>query len=493
MTIFRRISIFCIVSTFVWLHFLNERRIWASEQFDQTGGYLAVSGLIDLRSTFSDGKHTINQIVQLARKKGFRVIFLNDHDRIALSYGLPPFRSILRYKKEFPSISTHGAQNFLEEIDRVSKINPDVIIIPGCETSPHYYWTGSWFTKNLTVHEYDRRMLVINFNTVSDYDHLPYMGNKLSLRYTKKRLPGLLTFLLPIVIGIILLKWKGGLRFMGFGLLLLSGLAIIDYNPFRSSLFTAYKGDQGIAPFQETIDYVKQRDGLIFWNYPEQKSGRRKYGPIYVDTPPYPQVLLESKGYTGFAAIYGDTITITEPGREWDLALNEYCCAKRERPPWGIATADFHEEGGTGEKLGNFPTTFLVKDFSKAAILDAMQKGRMYCSRSVGRAWPKLDFFNVADEKNNKAMMGETVICTSHPVIRFKMSLSSGGFSPVAIHLIRGGRLIYTFKGKTPIQVEYKDEKAPIRKMTFYRLIDSKKHLVSNPIFVTYAPMASSS
>ena len=94
--------------------------------------YISVPGLIDLRSTFSDGAHSIEELVLTARTRGFKVLFINDHDRIALSYGIQPFRNILRYKKEYPSIMTHGPDKFLKEIRRVSEKYPDMLIIPGC-------------------------------------------------------------------------------------------------------------------------------------------------------------------------------------------------------------------------------------------------------------------------------------------------------------------------------------------------------------------------
>ena len=105
--------------------------------------YLAVPELIDLRSTFSDGAHSIDGLARLARSRGFKVLFINDHDHITLSYGLPPFRNILRYKKELPSIMTSGVERYLEEIKRVSNMYPDMIIIPGCEKLPQSYMNSS--------------------------------------------------------------------------------------------------------------------------------------------------------------------------------------------------------------------------------------------------------------------------------------------------------------------------------------------------------------
>jgi hypothetical protein len=455
---------------------------------NQDNPYQAVVGLIDLRSTFSDGSYTVEELVQLARSRGYKVIFINDHNRIALSYGIPPFRRILRYKKEYPSILTHGAEKFLAEIERVSKKYPDTIIIPGALTSPFYYWTGSWLAGNLTVHEYDRRILIINFNKPKDYEQIPSLGNKLSFRYTRQLLPGMLIFVFPLVVGLILLKRKGISRIIGIVLTLLSIFAIIDYNPFRSSLFSPYHGDPGVRPFQAVIDYVNEKGGLSFWNYPEQRSGVRKHGPIYVNTPPYPQVLYQTENYTGFSAIYGDNITVTRPGREWDRVLIEYCLGVRAKPPWGISTADFHEDGRLGLKLGAFPTTFFVKEFSKEAVLEAMKRGRMYSSRGDGRVWPKLDYFNIIGGSTERAFMGETLMSSHMPVIRFKVSNPTKKNSPITMALIRGGNLIETFTSEAPMEVEYRDEEIPPYELTYYRLMDTKEQLVSNPIFIKYQP-----
>ena len=153
---------------------------------------------------------------------------------------MPPFRNILRYKKEFPSIMTHSPEEFLEEISRVSKKYSDIIIIPGCTTSAYYYWTGSPLKKTLTAHEYDRRIIIANFDQVDDYPLIPNLANKLSFKYTKRLLPGLMVFLVPLFLGFVLLRWKGFFRLMALILIIFSILAIVDFNPFRSSLFSPY-------------------------------------------------------------------------------------------------------------------------------------------------------------------------------------------------------------------------------------------------------------
>jgi len=454
----------------------------------QDNGYEAVPCLMDLRSAFSDGSHTIEDLARIAHERGFRVLFINDHDRITLSYGVFPFKNILRYKKEFPSIMTNNHEDYLNEIKRVQKQYPDMIIIPGCETSPYYYWTGSWLGQDLTVNGYDRRILIMNLTEPSDYN-LPILNNGLSLRYTKRLLPGAIIFLFPLIAGIIIMTvYKRAYILIGSILTLISILAIIDYNPFRSSPFSPYKGDQGIAPYQELIDYVNKKGGLSFWNYPEQKSGMREYGPIKTSTATYARVLNESTGYTGFSAIYGEYTTATKPGREWDLALMEYLAGKRTNPPWGIAAADFHFDGKSGQKLGTYPTTLLVKEFSKNGIMEALKNGRLYASCGDGIDWPLLTYFNVSGK--DKAFMGETIVSETSPVISFRVEYRSAKSEQTTIMLIRGGKLIKTFTGQTPMEIEYTDTEIPSGEKTFYRIMDNKEHLLSNPIFVTYMPVS---
>jgi len=131
-----------------------------------------------------------------------------------------------------------------------------------------------------------------------------------------------------------------------------------------------------------------------------------------------------------------------------------------------------------------------LKEFSRKGVLEAMENGRMYCSRGDSRVWPRLDSFNVFGKDGRKTFMGETLTTTHFPTIKFSISYTTGEKTPINLLLIRGGKLIHTFKGKTPMEVEYVDKEAPHGKMTYYRLMDARKHLTSNPIFVIYNPLS---
>lgn len=451
--------------------------------------YMQVAGLIDLRTKYSDGELDLKSLVRLAGQRGFDLLFTNDHDRMVMEYGLFPFKNIFKKRIELNSINKGGPEGYLRGIREVENEHPDMIIIPGSETAPFYYWTGSYLGKNLTARNHEKRILTVGLEHPEDYRDLPILHNGFSTRYLKMFLPGIIVFLVPFSLGLLLLKWKGPLRISGIAIAGFSLLSIINSDPFRSSPFDQYHGDQGIAPYQLVIDYVESRGGLTFWNYPETRSGIRKMEPIFVDTPPYPEVLEQSRGYTGFAAVYGDNITATEPGNFWDRVLLEYCNGERDRPVWGISTSDFHKDTGAGGKLGNFPTVFLVREKTKKEVLSAMRGGKMYACHGKYPQRIILDKFTVCSSLcETTAVSGDEVVLRENPRIHISLSLQRPAEALVKIRLIRSGELIETFMGSMPFEIDYEDNhRSPGRKI-YYR-IDVRGHgiLVSNPIFVVFA------
>ena len=343
--------------------------------------YFQMTGLIVTRTTYSDGTHDVDTLAGIAKSRGFDVLFINDHDRLVMEYGLFPLRNILKKRVELNSINKRGAVDYLNAIDKARKKYPDLILIPGSETVPFYYWTGSYFKNNLSANDHEKRILTIGLERPEDYKNLPIIHNGFSTHYIKNSMLEILIFSVTFILGLLMLRDRRFYRISGIIISLASLLLIINTDPFRSSPFNQYNGDQGESPYQLLIDYVNDKGALTFWNYPETGSGVRKMGPISLNTPPYPESIEKTLDYTGFAALYGDNITVTEPGHEWDKVLLVFCKGERKRAVWGIATADFHEDGGGGQKLGDFPTVFLVRKRTRKSILSAIQKGRMYACR----------------------------------------------------------------------------------------------------------------
>ena len=450
--------------------------------------YQQVAGLIDLRSTFSDGAYDIETLVKMAKDRGFEVLVINDHDRLVMEYGLPPFRDILRKRVELPSINTNGAKAYLDSIKSVQEKYRDMVIIPGSETAAFYYWTGSYFKKNLTAHDHEKRILTIGMENSEDYENLPILHNGFSTQYMGMAIPEILLFLVVLVPAVFLIKWKGFYRIAGIIIFIWCVASIANSNMFRSSPFDQYHGDQGTAPYRLLTDYVNSRGGLTFWNYPETKSGIRRLGPIMVDTPPHPEVLEESEGYTGFAALYGDNITVTEPGNVWDRVLTAYCRGTRSRPVWGISTADFHKEGDAGEKLGNFPTVFLLRKKSRKGVLEALKNGKMYAYRGGYPQFVRLDEFSVrSSDGKNKGISGDEISLKESPRISISLSAAEASERKVKVRLIRSGELIQTFEGTLPMQIDYEDRYFQSGEKVYYRMdMQGQGKIVSNPIFVAF-------
>jgi len=456
--------------------------------------YEQVPALMDLRTTFSDGDYDPETLVQMAVKKGFRVIFLNDHDRVVMEYGLPPFRNIIKKKEELNSINKSGAGAYLRTIADLRKKYPDVILIPGTESTPFYYWTGSPFVGTLTANDHERRILTMGLEKTGDYETLPILHNGLSGTYLRAAMPALLAFIISLLISIYFLFNKGWWRISGAVLIILNAGFLINIVSARPSAFDAYHGKQGMAPYQLFIDAVSRKGGLTFWNYPETRSGVRPLGPIQVKTLPYPEVLLETKNYTGFAALYGETITITEPGNLWDVALREYCQGFRERPPWGIATADYHQEGGSGQNLGDFQTVLWLPQKTYPYVLAALKNGKMYACQGKFPQIPRLDEFSISAAEPDTAprmMSGDEFLLQRNPRIRITVSGGTErteGKDTVQVRLIRSGTLIQTFKGALPLNIDYTDLLETPGEKVYYRMdMTGYGTIVSNPIFVEFA------
>ncbi len=460
----------------------------------RTDKYIQVPGLIDLRTDFSDGSHTLEFIIQLAKKRGFDVLFITDHDRKVMEYGLRPFQHIFKKRVEMSSINKNGPRNYLGMIQSASKKYPEMIFIPGAESAPFYYWKGSYLRKNLTVCDWEKHLIIIGLEKPEDFEELPISHNGLSTRYLSSRMTvEFFLLFIPLAAGIFLITKKRILRWAGMVLTLFSLLLLINNHPFRSSPYDQYHGYQGIHPYQLVIDYVNSRGGMVFWNHPETKSGGGKIDFIFKDTPPHPRVLTESKNYTGFTALYGDSMTVTEPGNLWDKVLGEYCSGQRTNPAWGISSADFHQEGAAGEKLGNFLTVFLVKNKTKEAILDALKNGRMYACRG-DVALPRLvleDFSITGSENFQRGVQGEEIQLKDIAKINIHITTSRPEKgNRTAVRLIKEGRLLKTFSGETPFTLTCADENSRPGKKTYYRLdVRDKKGriIVSNPIFVHFS------
>jgi hypothetical protein len=148
--------------------------------------YQQIAGLFELRTTFSDGAYDLQFLVQLAKKRSFGALFINDHDRMVIQYGLPPFRNIFKKRIELNSINKTGMEHYVNSIGEIEKKRPGMITIPGSKPPPFYYWTGPYLKKNLTTYNHERWILTIGLVKAEDYRDLPIIHNNFSTTWAWK-------------------------------------------------------------------------------------------------------------------------------------------------------------------------------------------------------------------------------------------------------------------------------------------------------------------
>jgi hypothetical protein len=209
---------------------------------------------------------------------------------------------------------------------------------------------------------------------------------------------------------------------------------------------------------------------MTFWAHPEANYGvgeivyPGRAAPVSLpqvkmSTGRHPHSLIHTEGYTGFESLYGDTIHVTDIGREWDRTLIMYTEGVRKTPAWGICGLDFHKEGMNGWSwLDRGQTVFLVHDRSREAVLDAMRHGRMYAVYQGGSAKLRMDLFTLSSKATGQeAVSGGTIGSMGKPLrVTLELTLTGGDAVPIRVDLIDSGKVLSTIHGETLLQVVLK-------------------------------------
>ncbi len=448
--------------------------------------YFSCPGVIHIHTTFSSGVDSLSSLAEEGRKHGLGYLITTDHDLVVMEYGMPPLRNIIKKREELPSIIQGGAQVFKKPGKQSA--NKDLVLIPGAQSSPYYYWTGNIFQKSLTAHDYRKEILLIGMSDPEFFDNLPVLHNAPVFSLSLSRVPDLLLPLAGVLLSLTVILLTPRLT-AGWVLFAVSLLLLLNSRPFSPSRFTPYDGRQGNAPFQELIDYADSKGVLTFWAHPESKFDKdgERYGPIILKTESSVRNLLATDRYTGFSALYGDVSTIHRPGGEWDQVLDRYCTGKRQRPVWAIAEGDFHG-ARQSDPLDTFLTIAWVKSATREGILDAIAKGRCYGIHQEKGKGLRLESFEVKAPSGKSAWSGETLTTREDPVVTAQITMSDAGSIPVKVTIVRGGAVWKEIEGITPLPISIPDTLGEVEK-TYYRLeVQAAPSfiLLSNPIFVQH-------
>jgi hypothetical protein len=462
-------------------------------------GLERLPAVLHVHSDLSTGDFSLEQLAAMAERQGIGALLVTENYRLRVEYGLPPFRALTRVVHEERSVLDGGVDDYLARVERARASSPRVLIVAGVEVLPHYFWSGSPLTLDMTVHNTQKNLLVFGLNDAATLRALPVTGSPVAGRYgwasALDALPGLL--LLPgvvllarrrrslrpmgrVVVVVTRRRWLAGAFLCGVGV-----VALVRAWPFTLDPYPPYR-DLGLTPHQDLIDYVERAGGVTVWSFPEARDeGQRWIGPVRVAwrTPPHPDDLLRTSHYTAFGAVYEDTTHVERPGGGWDRLLGQFASGDLGRPGWGVGESGFHGFS-VGKDLGGVRTVFLVEDRSERAVLAALKSGRMYAVQRARETELVLAGF-AARAGAASATSGETLRVAAATPVEVSVDVETTGAPArdVRVTLVKNGAVVSVWTGPAPIRAVHRDvfDGAP----TFYRLdVRGPGRLLSNPIFV---------
>jgi len=479
---------------------------------------------LQVSTTISDGDFSLSEVVDAAHEAGLSALIVTDRDVMRWEYGLWPLRRLVKKSVATPSISTYGYSNYLRDIEFQSNRYPELIVIPGAEVAPFYYWTGWPFTRSLTINDGHRRILVVGLTEALDMRQLPSVARLPTLTRTWRWMDIFRLFPFGLIaLGVFLfIKWECPSsdeegrgcrrlalrwRITGIVAVLLGIVFISNENPLFPAAYDQYERGAGYAPYQRLADYVRGRGGLAFWSHFEAANVDEREG-VRMETAAHPEAVLETTGFTGFSIFTEGDDVVGEPGGQWDRALLEYCRGERDAPVWAVAGMSF--DRGTREELNGRmrgARTYVLGDaLNWHDLYEAMRLGRMYATVGGREDQIFLREFSLMDSSTGqRAGPGRDVIISGSPIVALTADRENieeetaeegqeslrpdEGPKDVNLKVIRNGEVIKDEAHSLPLRFIYVDPQ-PLTKKSFYRAVITRgpQVIATNPIFVQPLP-----
>jgi len=453
---------------------------------------------VHVHSTASTGELTVEELAERAERLGLDALILTDNFSLRYEYGLWPLPGLLKHRMSFSSVLEYGVERYLDEIAAAQNRHPKLIILPGVEVAPYYYWTGSLVEHTLTMHNAQRNLLVLGLTKPEDYRSLPASGNPGSYtfdwRWAMNGAPVLL--IVPAV-----WLWRplrrntdrrSLRRTIACILIVLAVALVANAWPLSQPAFSSYDDRLGYRPYQALIDDVRGKGGLVFWSMTEARDFHEyaagPLGTVTIKTEPHPESLLQTTGYTGFGGLYQDGRTSIKPGELWDRLLQSPTSEQRTIPVL-IGELAFHGLRDPGKDLDRLVTAIWVKERTAAGVLEALRSGHSY---AVGdgdhHVQLRLDEFRVVCLSGTKsASVGERLDPgrARDLMVRLSVTAADRGHHPAKVRVIRSGQVVAQAAGETPFRFDWADTTVPTEERMTYRVeITGSGELLSNPIFV---------
>ncbi|MDP3090764.1 MAG: hypothetical protein Q8N04_08815 [Nitrospira sp.] len=460
---------------------------------------------IHVHSTASTGTLSLEALAARAEQQGLDGIVLSDNFSLEYEYGLQPLPGLLKKTVRYPSVLSYGVERYLEEIQSVQARHPQMVIVPGVEVAPYYYWTGSLWRGDLTMHDAQRNLLVVGLTRAEDYRALPARGNPASFTVDGASLVNAAPLLLVIPA---LFLWKprrqmvegwrepigAARRTVAVCCLVLAVATLVNAWPLGTPPFSSYESQLGYRPYQVLLNVANQRGAVVLWSMTEARDLQsHAFGPlgtVTVRTDAHPEALVLTGGYAGFGGLYQDTRTVTAAGGLWDQVIQAHKGTAQSAVPTMIGEIAFHGLADKGKDLDRVVTTVFAKERSVAAVLEAIRSGHAYAvAEGDHRVMLTLDEFSLACDCDRATVgIGERVALPSgsHAIATVRLSARDGKPHPVTLRLIRSGEIVGMTKAETPVHYQLADAQPVPDGGTYYRLevIGQSGELLTNPVYV---------
>ena len=157
-----------------------------------------------IHTAFSQkGSHALSEISSKLIKNNIDAAFLADDALKKVEWGAPPWRNIIKKRVSFASVFDIGVEAYLRAVELENLKHENVLIIPGLQVNPHYYWRGSPFQKEWELYNANKDMILLGFKDISDWAEIPVIHNQDAYEYSFMSL----LYLWPFIVIIISLRY----------------------------------------------------------------------------------------------------------------------------------------------------------------------------------------------------------------------------------------------------------------------------------------------
>ncbi|MBI4456212.1 MAG: hypothetical protein HY644_09970 [Acidobacteria bacterium] len=469
------------------------------EPLEARQGYRPLIAVLHVHSRFSNGEYQILELAAYAHQYRLDVLGITDSLLTRVRYGIGPWKKLFSRSVSREGVLDHGIDQYLASVRAAQQQFENVVLLPGLEVTPFYYWQGS-LRNDLRLLNFDRHFLIFGLRDAQSIRQLPVIENE-TWANTPREWSALIGPAVALLVGVVLLlarrekvvrltyfvvRKRQHFWVPAFLFLVIGGAWIYNDYPF-GKLADPYSGKHDVEVYQQVVDYVRSHYGVSFWSYPEARYNDVVVGGVRMISGPHAEDLSLVDRYDGFEGLYGDRRTATEPGNVWDRVLLEYLRGERKSWPSVITGIDFHSFKGGGRDLRGGQTVLWARNKDEISVLDALRRGRGYAVFQRGER--ELTLRNFALQSAGKiALAGETLQTETSvqltAVVDWNIPSQTGDSTVANVAVIRDGELVKRNDLQLPIRLDSTETLAPGKHYYRMQVRYRNYELLSNPVFV---------